>query len=167
MLHIIQVESDEQRQIARMLLSEYLNWVASNVQRAENERFDAAGLLTEAMRVDGKFVPPSGRMLLAWVDDAPAGVICLRKLDADIGEIKRMYLRPEFRGKGLGRLLLERLCAEARQIGYTKLRLDSTPFMTSAHALYHSVGFRDIEPYSESGTLPEFAKGWLFMELTL
>ncbi len=96
-----------------------------------------------------------------------AGIACLKKLRKDIGEIKRMYVRPGFRGKGLGRALLETLIAEAKEIGYPAVRLDSARFMKEAHALYQSAGFGEIEPYPESEIPPEFQKHWVFMERLL
>jgi GNAT superfamily N-acetyltransferase len=78
-----------------------------------------------------------------------------------------MYVRPEFRGKGIGRALLEALIAEAQEIGYPTVRLDSTRFMEVAHSLYRSVGFHEIEPYTESEIPPEFQQYWVFMEKQL
>jgi GNAT superfamily N-acetyltransferase len=76
-----------------------------------------------------------------------------------------MYVRPAFRRKGIGRALAQRLISEARGIGYASIRLDSTRFMKAAHALYRSLGFREIEPYPESEIPPEFQSHWVFMEL--
>ena len=106
-------------------------------------------------------------MLLAEENDSPAGLICLRKIDATTAEVKRMYVRPALRGKGVGKALVERLKEEARQMGYATVRLDSGPFMQSAHAVYRSAGFREREPYPESEVPPEYHSVWVFMELTL
>ena len=78
-----------------------------------------------------------------------------------------MYVRPAFRGKGIGRSLLEKLIEAAREIGYWRLRLDSATFMTEAHRLYHSLGFKDIEPYPESEIPAALHQHWVFMELAL
>jgi len=112
-------------------------------------------------------MPPGGRILLAEVDGAVAGIGCLKQLSPEIGEIKRMYVRPAFRRLGLGRLLLEGLLEEGRAIGYESIRLDSTRFMTAAHTLYRSYGFRDIDPYPESEIPPDMQQYWLFMEARL
>ena len=91
----------------------------------------------------------------------------MKKLREDIGEIKRMYVRPQFRGKGLGRALLETLITEAKEVGYPVVRLDSARFMNEAHALYRSAGFSEIDPYPESEIPPEYQKHWVFMERQL
>ena len=96
----------------------------------------------------------------------------MRKIGEKVGEIKRMYVRPVFRGKGMGRTLLEKLIDEAQDCGYSKLRLDSGPFMKEAHGLYYSFGFRNIEPYPESEVLgedipKEISENWIFMEMDL
>jgi len=91
----------------------------------------------------------------------------MRRIRKDIGEVKRMYVRPEFRRRGIGRALLEGLIAEAQEIGYSTVRLDSTRFMEAAHSLYRSLGFHEIEPYMESEIPPEFQQNWVFMEKQL
>jgi GNAT superfamily N-acetyltransferase len=95
------------------------------------------------------------------------GLACTKRIREDIGEIKRMYVRPEFRRRGIGRALLEVLIAEAREIRYPRMRLDSARFMAEAHSLYRSVGFQEIEPYPESEIPEEFRQYWIFMELRL
>jgi GNAT superfamily N-acetyltransferase len=96
-----------------------------------------------------------------------AGLACMRRIREDIGEIKRMYVRPAFRRKGIGRALVNELLSEARAIGYPRIRLDSTRFMHEAHSLYRSVGFQEIEPYPESEIPEEYWQYWIFMELQL
>jgi len=96
----------------------------------------------------------------------------MRKIGEKIGEIKRMYVRPVFRGRGIGRTLLEKLINGAQNFGYAKLRLDSGPFMKEAHGLYYSFGFRNIKPYPESEVLGEnipkvISENWIFMEMDL
>jgi GNAT superfamily N-acetyltransferase len=91
----------------------------------------------------------------------------MRRIREDTGEIKRMYVRPDYRRRGIGLALLEALIAEARQIGYPTIRLDSTRFMKAAHALYRSLGFREIDPYPESEIPQELQHQWVFMEKRL
>ncbi|GIS67589.1 MAG: hypothetical protein CM1200mP6_06570 [Anaerolineaceae bacterium] len=79
------------------------------------------------------FMYPYSRLLLAKDGDFPVGIVCIRKILQDVGEIKRMYVRPKLRGSGIGRSLLESAIRESREIGYSKIRLDSTRFMTTAH----------------------------------
>jgi GNAT superfamily N-acetyltransferase len=111
-----------------------------------------------------KYLPPAGRALVAWKDDRAVGVVCLRKLSAECGEVKRMYVQPEQRGAGIGRALLDVLLDEARRIGYRQVRLDSPRFMRAAHGLYRRAGFEAREPYPESEIPAEYHRHWLFME---
>ena len=114
-----------------------------------------------------KFYPPEGKLLLAESDNQLAGIACLRKIKEDICEVKRMYVREEFRGTGIGRTLLDKLIEAAKESGYPRVRLDSARFMSTAHSLYHSSGFREIEPYPESEIPEEFQPNWIFMERVL
>ena len=96
----------------------------------------------------GDYAPPEGRLLLAEYEGQLAGCVALHKLEPGICEMKRLYLRPQFRGKGLGRALAERIIAEARQIGYRRMRLDTVePVMKDAVAMYRKLGFKEIAPY--------------------
>jgi ribosomal protein S18 acetylase RimI-like enzyme len=124
----------------------------------------------ELENLPGEYAPPSGRLLLAFLEPLPvgqeavaAGCGALRKISAEICEMKRLYVRPDFRGKKIGRLLAEALIAEARAIGYPAMRLDTVPsIMAQAIALYRSIGFREIPPY-RFNPLPSA----LFLELVL
>src|SRR5215471_2302916 len=111
----------------------------------------------------GDYAPPEGRLLLAEYEGQLAACVALHKLDADICEMKRLYLRPQFRGKGLGRILADRILAEARQIGYRRMRLDTVePVMKDAVAMYRRIGFREIAPYCNNPN-----PGTLYMEVEL
>jgi GNAT superfamily N-acetyltransferase len=95
----------------------------------------------------GKYEPPSGRLILAWVDGRLAGCVALRAIDRDTCEMKRLYVKPGMRALKLGRRLAERICDEAYAAGYKRICLDTLPTMSAALALYSGLGFRPIEPY--------------------
>ena len=106
----------------------------------------------ELAGLPGKYAPPRGRIYLAFFgesgeDGAAAGCIALRPLDGERCEMKRLYVRPAFRGHDLGRKLAERVVADARAIGYSEMLLDTLPDMSAAQALYRSLGFLSTDPY--------------------
>ncbi len=121
------------------------------------------GFDQELAGLPGDYAPPEGRLLLATYGGKIAGCVALHKLERDICEMKRLYVRPAFRGTGAGRALAERILAEARQIGYSRMRLDTVAGkMDAAIALYRRLGFREIQPYRENPIA-----GALYMELAL
>jgi putative acetyltransferase len=117
----------------------------------------------ELAELPGDYEPPDGRLQLAEYEGQLAGCIALHKLEDSICEMKRLYLRPPFRGKGLGRALAAHIISEARQIGYKRIRLDTVePVMKDAVAMYRRIGFREIAPYC-ANPMP----GAIYMELSL
>ena len=104
----------------------------------------------ELRHLAGKYGPPRSRLILALENGEAAGSIALKEMDAERCELKRLYVRPAFRGRGLGRALTEMIVAAAREIGYREMLLDTLPFLQSAQRLYRSVGFREIEKYNDS-----------------
>lgn len=105
----------------------------------------------ELANLPGDYAPPCGRLLLVRVDDQIAGCIALRKLDDSTSEMKRLYLRPEFRGRGLGESIVQTLIHEAKLIGYSNIRLDTIPGrMDQAINLYRSIGFKEIPAYYDT-----------------
>ncbi|MBK9528334.1 MAG: GNAT family N-acetyltransferase [Acidobacteria bacterium] len=152
---IVQAESVSQIDDARTIFREYEAWID----------FDLCfqGFEAELASLPGKYAKPDGRLLLAYVDDRLAGCIAMRKLEDGICEMKRLFVRDEFRGLRIGINLIERLIADAREIGYSKMRLDTfPPKMSKAVSLYETHGFVEIPPYYEN---PH--SDVLFMELSL
>ena len=167
MIQINVANPEEHAQPIRELFWEYLQWANKNVKENFGVSFDIAAMLKDDMHTLNKFMPPKGRLLLGYVEDQPMGIACLRELSNSIGEIKRMYVRPQARKIGLGRGLLSQLLEESHQIGYERVRLDSARFMTEAHQLYRTSGFREIEAYEGSEIPKEFQSHWIFMEREL
>jgi ribosomal protein S18 acetylase RimI-like enzyme len=117
----------------------------------------------ELAGLPGEYASPHGRLLLAEYDGQLAGCVALHKLEPEICEMKRLYLRTRFRGKGLGRALAETIIAEARAIGYRRMRLDTVePVMKDAVGIYRRLGFKEIPPYRANPIA-----GALYMELQL
>ena len=110
----------------------------------------------------GAYGPPRGRLFLASADGKLAGGVGLRPLGADTSEMKRLYVRPEFQGRGLGRRLAEATIEAAREIGYRRMRLDTIANMCAAQALYRSLGFTEIPPYYDNPL-----EGVVYFELKL
>jgi putative acetyltransferase len=117
----------------------------------------------ELAGLPGDYAPPRGRLLLAEQEGQLAGCVALHPLNDDICEMKRLYLRPQFRGQGLGRQLADTIISEARSIGYASIRLDTVePVMKDAVAMYRRLGFQEIAPYCANPIA-----GALYMELEL
>jgi GNAT superfamily N-acetyltransferase len=127
---------------ARELFLEYQRWL--------NLDLSFQGFADEVAALPGSYTPPAGRLLLASLSGQIVGCVALRPLQDGDCEMKRLYLRPEGRGTGLGRRLVEAVIGEARQIGYRRILLDTLPVMGDAQRLYSKLGFADVPPYREN-----------------
>ena len=136
---IHQASSPADISLARELFREYADWLKVDLCFQGVER--------ELATLPGDYAPPGGRLLIAWHHEKPVGCIALRRVDATTGEVKRLYVRPEARGRRTGRRLVEQVIAAARQNGYRRLVLDTLPQMAEAQVLYRSFGFTEVPAY--------------------
>jgi ribosomal protein S18 acetylase RimI-like enzyme len=126
----------------RAMLREYVEWIGLDLAFQEiNAELDG---------LPGDYAPPRGALFVAVEGPRYLAMIALRPLDHSTAEMKRLYVRPEARGRGLARQLIARLCGEAKRLDYTEIRLDTLPKMGEAQAIYETHGFVDIEPYYET-----------------
>ncbi|MGH9944572.1 MAG: GNAT family N-acetyltransferase [Pyrinomonadaceae bacterium] len=155
-MRFVQADTSERIEAARELFREYAASLGFSLCFQDFER--------ELRELPGDYASPEGCLLLAEADDGRVGgCVALHKLGAGICEMKRLYVRPEFRGQSLGRLFAEQVIQHARQMGYERMRLDTIPAtMPAAVALYRTLDFREIEPYR-----PNPIEGALYMELRL
>lgn len=151
---LMQAVTEEHLRQARGLFTEY----------AASLGFDLSfqGFDEELAGLPGEYASPAGRLFLAECDGRLAGCAALRPMGGGACEMKRMFVRPEFRRRGIGRLMAVVLIAEGRAIGYERMLLDTIASMTEAIALYRSLGFRDVAPYRYNPIA-----GAVFMELAL
>lgn len=154
MPEIVQAQTREQLEAVAGLFRHY----------ADSLDFDLGfqGFAEELAGLPGDYGPPRGRLLLAMHRGRVAGCVALRELADGRCEMKRLYVRPEFQGLGIGRALARAVIEEARTIGYVAMRLDTAPSMARARTLYAALGFREIAPYRHNPL-----KGAAFLELTL
>lgn len=155
MFRIYCAESDDDLRDARALLDEYVESLGFDLdfQNVEKELAD----------FPGEYAPPGGCILIVRdLDGDPVGCVALRELEPGVCEMKRMYVSPGVRGRGLGRALAMGLIDNARRLGYRRMRLDTLASMEAANELYRSLGFRSIEPYRHN----PFADA-VYMELTI
>lgn len=153
-IKFIFAESEEHILIIKKLFNEYASGLDFDL---DFQDFDK-----ELAELPGEYAPPEGRLLLALSEKEAVGCVALRKFAPCICEMKRLYIRPHFRGKGIGRELVKIIILEGKKIGYKKMLLDTVPSMKEAIALYRSIGFHEIPPYRNNPV-----EGAVFMELNL
>lgn len=155
-MKIVQAQSEHEIQQVRELFAEYVAWLGINLCFQNYEK--------ELAELPGDYAQPGGRLLLVLDEDGrAAGCAALRDLGEGVCEMKRLFVRPEFRGQHLGERLVDMILNDARAIGYQCIRLDTLPGkMDRAIAMYRARGFKDIAPYYNNPVA-----GAAFMELTL
>lgn len=154
MLELIKVKDKEHLAVVRKLFLEYAESLGFSLCFQDFDK--------ELAALPGEYAPPTGCLILAVADSKPNGCVALHKLEEGICEMKRLYIKPGFRGKGFGKLLVNVVLEEAKKIGYAKMRLDTVPQMKEAINLYRQIGFKEIEPYRKNPI-----DGALYMEMDL
>ena len=144
----IQLGYDAPEEIAA-LFSEYTNTLVKG-DPAFRAYLDKQGYDDEVLHPEHKYGLPHGRLYLARIEGEPAGCVALRRLDERRCEMKRLYVRPAYRERGLGGQLIRKIIDDARAIGYEAILLDTLPFLTDAIGMYHRRGFADIPSYNNS-----------------
>jgi ribosomal protein S18 acetylase RimI-like enzyme len=153
-MEIRQASSEAEIEMARILFQEYAAWLRVDLcfQKFPEELANLPGL----------YAPPRGRLLIAWSDEQAAGCVALRPVKDSVCEMKRLFVRPAFRGRSVGRKLSEQIVASAQELEYSSMVLDTLPSMEPALCLYDSLGFVRCAPYYETPL-----KDTVFMELKL
>lgn len=167
MLELIRVTSDAQNLEIRRLFLEYIQWMIAKFNQEYGLTFDEDQVLDEFLAGACVFYPPQGSMYLAKVNQEFVGIGCLKELGEGIGEIKRMFVSDAYRGRGIGKAILDQLIADARSKGYLKIRLDSPKVSITSHGLYQSRGFCYIELYAGSEAAESIPDLAVYMELVL
>ena len=138
-MKIIEAKSQAQLETARQLFHEYQNFIGVDLCFQDFAK--------ELATLPGKYALPRGTILLAKVDDEIAGCVAVRPINLDVCEMKRLYVRPDFRGRAIGEGLAAEIVSRARAMGYQKMQLDTLERLQPAMAIYAKLGFRKIEPY--------------------
>jgi GNAT superfamily N-acetyltransferase len=151
-LEIVSAHRPELLGVVRELFSEYVESLGFDLDFQNYER--------EFAELPGEYAPPDGCLLVAYYGSVVAGCVALRKFGEGVCEMKRLYVRPDFRGKGVGKALAAEVINRAKRLGYEKMMLDTVPSMVEAITLYRSLGFVGCEPYRYNPV-----EGAVFMDL--
>jgi len=138
-MRVVEARTESETATARSLIEEYASSLEVDL--------GFQGYREEIAEFPRGYAPPDGTVLLAYEGTEPAGVVALRRHGSAVCEMKRLYVRPKFRGRGIGRALSEELVRRAASLGYSTMRLDTLPTMDAAIALYRALGFREIPAY--------------------
>jgi len=168
MVSVGRAVSSEQIQQVQELFTEYFDFLRTDVDTDVADLNDVpplAGYEEEVATLPGHYAPPDGCLLLAEYEGKAAGCVAFYQLEDGICEIKRLWVRPQFRGKKISRMLVETLIEEAREVGYAAIVLSTVDILKEARSLYESLGFETIAPYFD---LPEVMLAHeIFMRLDL
>jgi GNAT superfamily N-acetyltransferase len=173
MIEFIPINLKTHKSILIDLNDEYLNWIADELRIHYN--IDLVSVLGQPIRNYAEnsvkeltsYKPPNGIFYILQIEDAMVGMGAFRKLNNHTGEVKRMYLRQDFRGRGFGKALLKKLLNNGKEFGCSRVLLDTGQFMTAAQKVYRSAGFKEIEKYPETEVPLEIQKYWIYMEVKL
>lgn len=169
MIQVRQATTPQELDDVRALIRAFLAW--HRRRHAEDRAliesyFDRDAFERELASLPGKYAPPSGSLRIAYADQfTPLGCVAMHDLGEGVCEMKRMFVPEAARGRGVGRLLADRIIADARDAGYRRMRLDTSHRQAEAIALYKSAGFVPIAPYYPLSE--EMARWLVFLELTL
>jgi len=180
MVEFIPINLNVHKSLLVDLNEEYLSWIADEMKKhydldifnvggtIQNNKIEQKVLIRAYAKMSVEqltsYIPPEGIYYILQMDEKIAGMGALRKINMNIGEVKRMYIRPEYRGKGLGKVLLQQILRKAKEFRFSIIRLETGKFMTTAQYIYHEVGFREIGEYPEIETPLPLQPYWLFME---
>jgi ribosomal protein S18 acetylase RimI-like enzyme len=170
MVEFVPLDMQTHRADYRQLNVELITWIAD--QFTANYQLDVVSMIEQTILeyVDDhledltRLLPPKGAIYVLVVEGDIAGMGAIRKLHTKMGEIKRMYIRPQYRGRGYGTQMLDTLLAKGRAFGWTTFVLETSQFMTTAQHIYQSAGFRERAEYPESETPPILRPYQLYME---
>jgi GNAT superfamily N-acetyltransferase len=154
MIDIIEAKTPKHIDQVRLLFREYEEWLNVDLCFQDFEQ--------ELADLPGKYAAPSGCIFLAFENDRAAGCVAVRPIEHDLCEMKRLFIRPEFRNKGLGNTLVKMIIEKAKDIGYRQMRLDTLNTLEGAMHLYEKFGFKQIEPYYHNPL-----QGTIFWELEI
>jgi len=167
-VRIVQAETPDQLDQTRALIRGFIDWLHARYRDRAwqvDTYYRAGDLEGELASLPGDYAPPRGRLLLAFVGGDCAGCVSLKPMDGTVCEVKRLFVRPAFQGRGIGRVLMSALIDAARSEGYRLMRLDTGDLQPESHALYRGMGFRDVPPYYEPH--PDMRDTLIFMERDL